>query len=155
MSACVSPPQLRVSHIVEVAAIMAQAASTALPPRWNIIAPAVAASGLPVIAIHFCPCSGGFCVFATDFGMLGDTAWPSASGATLVMAASPRTSPEKNVIVRMLLAPASFRRRSHLLPARAGGAAERVRLRIPVFFDYVPAAREVRADELLAERPLL
>jgi len=29
---------------------MAPAASTGLPPYWNIIAPAVAASGLPVIA---------------------------------------------------------------------------------------------------------
>ena len=52
MSACVSPPQDRTSHIVEVAASMAQAASTALPPRSNMRAPAVAASGLPVIAIQ-------------------------------------------------------------------------------------------------------
>ena len=41
--ACVSPPHPRVSHMVEVAASMAQAASTALPPFWNIMAPAVAA----------------------------------------------------------------------------------------------------------------
>ena len=53
MSACVSPPQDSVSHIVEVAAIMAHAASTAFPPFWKIIAPAVAPSGLPVIASHF------------------------------------------------------------------------------------------------------
>ena len=52
MSACVSPPQESVSHMVEVAAIMAQAASTALPPFWKIIAPAVAAKGLPVTAIQ-------------------------------------------------------------------------------------------------------
>ncbi len=50
IKACVSPPQPSVSHIVEVAPSMAQAASTALPPFWNIIAPAVAASGLPVMA---------------------------------------------------------------------------------------------------------
>ena len=41
--------------MVEVAAIMAHAASTALPPRWKIIAPAVAASGFPVIAIQWLP----------------------------------------------------------------------------------------------------
>jgi hypothetical protein len=33
MSACVSPPQLSTSHMVLVAASMAHAASTALPPR--------------------------------------------------------------------------------------------------------------------------
>jgi hypothetical protein len=55
MSAWVSPPQCSVSHIVAVAAIMAQAASTALPPRSNILAPAVAPSGLPVIAIQCWP----------------------------------------------------------------------------------------------------
>ena len=32
---------------------MAAAASTALPPFWNIMAPAVAASGLPVMAIQW------------------------------------------------------------------------------------------------------
>jgi hypothetical protein len=42
---------------------MAQAASTALPPCVNIIAPAFAESGLPVMAIQFLACSGGFCVF--------------------------------------------------------------------------------------------
>src|SRR5579862_8046291 len=52
MSACVSPPHERVSHMVEVAAIMAQAASTAFPPCSKIFAPAVAASGLPVPAIE-------------------------------------------------------------------------------------------------------
>lgn len=52
MSAWVSPPQDSTSHIVEVAAIMAQAASTALPPRWNVMAPAVAASGFWVFAIE-------------------------------------------------------------------------------------------------------
>jgi hypothetical protein len=41
---------------------MAAAASTAFPPRWNIIAPAVAASGFPVMAIQWLPCSGGFWV---------------------------------------------------------------------------------------------
>src|SRR5215470_17121546 len=64
ISACVSPPQDRVSHMVEVAAIIAQAASTAFPPFWNIIAPAVAASGLPVTAIQWRACSGGFWVRA-------------------------------------------------------------------------------------------
>src|ERR1700736_5462063 len=64
MSACVSPPHARVSHIVQVAAIIAQAASTALPPFWKIIAPAVAASGLPVIASHFFAWRGGLFVEA-------------------------------------------------------------------------------------------
>ena len=56
----VSPPQLRTSNIVQVAANMAQDASMALPPLLKIIAPAVAASGLPVIAIQCLPCKGGF-----------------------------------------------------------------------------------------------
>ena len=64
MSACVSPPQLSVSHIVEVAAIIAHAASTALPPFMKIVAPAVAASGLPVTATQFWPCSAGLTVLA-------------------------------------------------------------------------------------------
>jgi hypothetical protein len=42
---------------------MAHAASTALPPCVNIIAPAFAERGLPVMAIQFLACSGGFCVF--------------------------------------------------------------------------------------------
>jgi hypothetical protein len=46
--------------MVEVAAIIAHAASTALPPFWKIIAPAVAARGLPVTAIQWRPCRGGF-----------------------------------------------------------------------------------------------
>ena len=54
--------------MVEVAAIMAQAASTALPPFWKIIAPAVAASGLPVTAIQCAPCSAGFWVRAGAAG---------------------------------------------------------------------------------------
>src|SRR4029079_7957010 len=64
MSACVSPPQLRVSHIVEVAAIIAQAASTALPPLMKVAAPAVAARGLPGTATQFWPCRGGLTVLA-------------------------------------------------------------------------------------------
>ena len=50
MSVWVSPPHPSVSYIVAVAPNIAQAASTALPPFWNIIAPAVAPRGLPVIA---------------------------------------------------------------------------------------------------------
>ena len=62
IKACVSPPQLSTSHMVHVAANIAQAASTALPPLSKTFAPAVAANGLPVIAIQFFPCNGGFCV---------------------------------------------------------------------------------------------
>src|SRR5262245_60862005 len=58
-SACVSPPQLSVSHMVVVAASIAHAASTALPPFWYIIEPAVAASGLPVMATQWRPCRTG------------------------------------------------------------------------------------------------
>src|SRR6266496_1858553 len=74
MSACVSPPQESVSHIVEVAAIIAHAASTALPPFWKIVAPAVAASGLPVMASHFRAWSGGLLVAASDTTTAIDTA---------------------------------------------------------------------------------
>jgi hypothetical protein len=47
---------------VQVAANIPQAASTAFPPLLNIIEPAVAANGLPVMAIQFLPCKGGFWV---------------------------------------------------------------------------------------------
>src|SRR6478672_4241925 len=63
MIACVSPPQLNTSHMVQPAANIAHAASMALPPCVNIIAPAFAERGLPVMAIQFLACSGGFCVF--------------------------------------------------------------------------------------------
>ena len=63
--------------MVEVAAIMAQAASTALPPRSKIMAPAVAASGLPVTAIQCAPCRAGFWVRAAT----GVVAAPSARAA--------------------------------------------------------------------------
>ncbi len=62
MSACVSPPHESVSHMVHPAASIATAASTALPPLANMSAPAVALSGLPVIAIQCLAWSGGFSV---------------------------------------------------------------------------------------------
>ncbi len=65
-SAWVSPPQESTSHIVAVAASIAQAASTALPPRWKVSAPAVAARGFPVIAIQRWPWSGGLLVSAAS-----------------------------------------------------------------------------------------
>src|SRR5262245_7787330 len=87
MSACVSPPQDSVSHMVDVAAIIAHAASTALPPFWKIIAPAAAASGLPVIAIQCWPCSGGFCVrwAAAVKGSVSVAATMSAQIAALII----------------------------------------------------------------------
>jgi hypothetical protein len=85
MSACVSPPQASVSHIVQVAAIIAHAASTALPPFWKIIAPAVAASGLPVIASHFRAWRGGLFVAA-------------GSTATATAAAMPRIPRPSQVV---------------------------------------------------------
>src|SRR5688572_4288860 len=92
-SAWVSPPQESTSHIVEVAPSMAQAASTALPPRSNMRAPAVAASGLPVIAIQCEPCSGGFCVFScASAGPAGSTDRAAAAAIArkaVFIAASP------------------------------------------------------------------
>ena len=49
----------RLAHIVQAAANIATAASTALPPCWKIIEPAVAARGLPVTATQCLPCSWG------------------------------------------------------------------------------------------------
>src|SRR5438105_1222282 len=68
MSACGSPPQLTSSYIVQTAASMAQAASTALPPRSNMRAPAVAPSGLPVMATQWRPCKTGLCVSENGSG---------------------------------------------------------------------------------------
>ena len=48
--------------MVVTAPSMAHAASTALPPLANIKAPAVAPSGLPVIAIQCLACRGGLWV---------------------------------------------------------------------------------------------
>src|SRR5512136_211142 len=62
MRAWVSPPQLRTSCMVQTAPSIAQAASTAFPPLAKIMAPAVAASGFPVIATHSRPWRTGFSV---------------------------------------------------------------------------------------------
>jgi hypothetical protein len=48
--------------MVAVAASIAQAASTAFPPCWKTIAPAVAPRGLPVIATQWRPWSTGLAV---------------------------------------------------------------------------------------------
>ena len=58
------------------AASIAHAASTAFPPFWNIIAPAVAPSGLPVIATQCRPCSTGF---AVRWALTGGAAAASAA----------------------------------------------------------------------------
>src|SRR5918911_1342488 len=83
MSACVSPPHESVSHKVAVAAIIAHAASTALPPFWKTIAPAVAPRGFPVIAIQWRPCSGGFCVRCAREGRGAVVADSSANSRTM------------------------------------------------------------------------
>ena len=89
MRAWVSPPHPSVSHMVEVAAIIAQAASTALPPFWKVIAPAVAASGLPVTAIQWLPCSGGFWVFEIELILfVVYTPWGNALFGTAPVEAS-------------------------------------------------------------------
>src|SRR6202035_3496301 len=87
MSAWVSPPHDSVSHMVEVAAIMAQAASTALPPRSKIFAPALAAGGLPVTAIQWRPWSAGFCVRPCACGP------PKMTLALTMAVAAARTNP--------------------------------------------------------------
>src|SRR5688572_30620267 len=94
MRACVSPPQLSVSHMVEVAAIVAQAASTALPPRAKISAPAVAPSGLPVMAIQWRPWRGGFAVRGAG--------WARALGVAAVVTATANTTPARLFIARMV-----------------------------------------------------
>src|SRR4051794_9497632 len=108
MSACVSPPQLSVSHIVEVAAIIAHAASTALPPLMKVAAPAVAARGLPVTATQFWPCSGGLTVLATT---------PVAASASVV----DRTAVRMNAFMGATLA--RFPRSSQLA-CKKGSQAE-------------------------------
>jgi hypothetical protein len=71
-----------VSHIVEVAANIAQAASTAFPPRVNVIAPAVAANGLPVMATQCFPCKTGFAVFCASAEPAADSAARKQTTAT-------------------------------------------------------------------------
>ena len=61
------------------AASMAHEASTAFPPRANISAPAVAASGLPVMASQCRAWSGGFSVVWASRGAPAQQSMPSAS----------------------------------------------------------------------------
>src|SRR5512143_1918458 len=67
---------------------IAHAASTALPPFANTRAPAVAASGLPVTAIQWRPCSGGLTVrVCGDWARVVATATaPSSSPTRTTMA---------------------------------------------------------------------
>ena len=67
--------------MVQVAASIAHAASTALPPFAKISAPAVAASGLPVIATQWRPCSTGLTV---------RRAWPRETSAAAAPSAAVR-----------------------------------------------------------------
>jgi hypothetical protein len=60
--------------MVAAAASMAQAASTAFPPRENVNAPAVAASGFPVIAIQCLPYSFGLAAFCACAGAMTNSA---------------------------------------------------------------------------------
>jgi hypothetical protein len=76
MRAVVSPPHDSVSHIVHAAAVIATAASTALPPFAKIIAPAVAASGFPVTPIQCDAGNGGLLV-----AMYGLARWARRVGA--------------------------------------------------------------------------
>src|SRR6266704_4812852 len=95
MRACVSPPHDRTSHIVVTTPSIAQAASTALPPFWNIMAPAVAPRGLPVIAIQCRAWSGGFCVRSACAGAAASHSSPASRQARerdLVMTVPPRAA---------------------------------------------------------------
>src|SRR5690348_1143161 len=60
---------------------MAQVASTALPPWTKIVAPAVAASGLPVTATHWVPCNTGLVVRCAD--ATGTNARPATRPRTI------------------------------------------------------------------------
>src|ERR1041384_8752710 len=79
MRAWVSPPQLRSSYIVQTTASMAHAASTALPPRSKILAPAVAPSGLPVIATQWRPWRTGLWVVEDGSGAAAPGHEPATS----------------------------------------------------------------------------
>ena len=99
--ACVSPPQDSVSHIVQVAAIIAAAASTAFPPLWKIIAPAVAPSGFPVIANQRRAWSGGLFVAAAQ---------SAAAAATATATRAPRpTRPLRVSVIRASSVALGFR----------------------------------------------
>src|SRR5690606_27646 len=87
MSAWVSPPQCSTSHMVAVAASMAQAASTALPPCWQVRAPAAAPRGVPVMATQCWPCSTG--LLGRD-SAAGTAAGPAASRSATKSAALTR-----------------------------------------------------------------
>jgi hypothetical protein len=67
--------------MVQVAASIAHAASTAFPPLLKMVAPAVAASGLPVMAIQSLPCNGGFCVCCAC--VVANPSWMSVSDTTI------------------------------------------------------------------------
>src|SRR6188474_1323066 len=108
MSAWVSPPQESTSHIVATAASIAQAASTALPPRVNIIAPAVAPSGLPVMAIQCRAWSCGFWV--------GGRCWAGADAGRAESTANARASRDGTEHMALMLAPPSRSRQRRLHP---------------------------------------
>ena len=116
MRACVSPPQPSESHIVATAPSMAHAASTAFPPFWKIIAPAVAPSGLPVIATHCLPWRGGLTVRWADGAVPITSSTTIVSGSTrrmvssLIRGASPLGLPDTRS--RAPLATARFRLRA-------------------------------------------
>src|SRR5262245_30505934 len=101
--------------MVVTAASIAQAASTALPPRANIMAPAVAPRGLPVMAIQCRAWRGGFWV--------GWRCWAAAERGIAESTASARPSRDGTErMALMLAAPSESRqRRLHLLgPPRSG-----------------------------------
>jgi hypothetical protein len=58
--------------MVDVAPSIAQAASTAFPPLLKMMAPAVAAMGLPVMATQFFPCRTGFSVLCAKSWVLSN-----------------------------------------------------------------------------------
>src|SRR5690606_29415884 len=126
----VSPPHLRTSQIVALAAIMAQAASTALPPWRKMRAPAVLASGLPATATQCRPCSTGLTVSAC-------VGWPDASSSRTSnppQASTPRDLQERGRIDRLRaaaishLAPWALRILLRRASPQAAGPPGRVRL---------------------------
>ena len=85
--------------------------------------------GLPVIAIHRCPCRGGFWVRAVERGAVGETAWPRMGAVGLVMQIKTGREAASGVRGRRgRTRCGSLRRKPHAFPARTDGAAEPVGL---------------------------
>ena len=100
---------------MQVAASIAHAASTALPPFAKTSAPAVAASGLPVIATQWRPWRTGFTV------RRGCACAVATASAPRSDVASRTRAPERMIDLRRLRRAASKPRFNRLDEATTGG----------------------------------